>query len=301
MEIKIATFNVENLFARYRFRDNFDPASSTGFGINNQAFSLYDDDSKKITGKVIREVHPDILCLQEVENLEVLERFNTTYLGGLGYKYRMVIDSHDPRHIDVAVLSTFPIKSVMTYRHDRNNANTAWLFSRDCLEVAFDCNGHELIVYNNHFKSMIRTRAETRDRRREQVDRVADIITDKWGPNYDKNIVVLGDFNDYTGAETALTNLVSHEGLVDVIHESTIPANEKYTHYWAGGNQYSQIDFILLGKELYELNKETDPEIFRNGLPYRADRYNGPRIVDVGDNRPKASDHCLVSMKMRLL
>jgi hypothetical protein len=51
----------------------------------------------------------------------------------------------------------------------------------------------------------------------------------------------------------------------------------------------------------YELNKDRDPEIFRKGLPYRADRYNGPRIDDVGDNHPKASDHCLVSMQIELL
>ena len=301
MEIKIATFNVENLFARYRFKDNIDPETHTGFGINDLAFSLYNDDSKKITGKVIREVHPDILCFQEVENLGVLERFNTTYLGGLGYKHRIVIDSHDPRQIDVAILSKFPITSMVTYRHERNKSNTAWLFSRDCLELTFDCDGHALTIYNNHFKSMIKTREETKKRRKEQVDRVAEIITHKWGPAYDTNIAVLGDFNDYIGAGTALNALVKHEGLRDAINESSIPENERYTHYWAGGNKYSQLDFILLGKKLYERNKERNPEICRKGLPYRADKYSGPRIDDVGDNHPKASDHCLVSIQIELL
>jgi len=69
MNIRVATFNVENLFARYRFREGFDPADGSGFGINNLAFNLYDDGAKSITGKAIREVGADVICLQEVENL----------------------------------------------------------------------------------------------------------------------------------------------------------------------------------------------------------------------------------------
>ena len=111
MSVRIATFNVENLLARYRFKDNFDPAGEDGFSINNLAFSLYNDEEKRLTAKAIKAVDADIICLQEVENLEVLERFNSRYLGGKKekkYKYRMLIDSHDPRRIDVAVLSRYP-------------------------------------------------------------------------------------------------------------------------------------------------------------------------------------------------
>ena len=116
-KVRIATFNVENLFARYNFIKNFDPVGGDGFSVNDLAFNLYDDDSKKITAKTIKEAKADVVCLQEVENMEVLERFVSRYLGGQDYKHRMLIDSHDPRRIDVAVISKLPIVHTTTYRN----------------------------------------------------------------------------------------------------------------------------------------------------------------------------------------
>ena len=106
--LRLATFNAENLFARYRFRDGFQPTADDGFTINDTAFRIYDEESKKTTAKVFRKVNPDVIFLQEVESLPVLDRFNSFYLGGMKYARRAVIDCFDPRQIDVAVLSRFP-------------------------------------------------------------------------------------------------------------------------------------------------------------------------------------------------
>jgi len=56
---------------------------------------------------------------------------------------------------------------------------------------------------------------------------------------------------------------------------------------------------VVRGKKLAEKNPN-NPEIFRKGLPWRAIRYPGDRINDVGENHPKASDHCPVSMDLNL-
>lgn len=297
-KIRIATFNVENLYARYNFAKNYTPTAD-GFTINNLAFDLHDEDAKKLTAKVIKAMDADVVCLQEIENMEVLERFVSRYLGGKGYKYRMLIDSHEIRRMDVAVISKLPIIDTQTYRHERNKKNTAWLFSRDCLQVIVEKEGKLLTLFNNHFKSMLYTREETKPRRKEQVDWVAKLITDLYGGTYNGNFVVLGDFNDYRDDETSLTALIDHPGLVDVTKEMS--EDEKWTHYWAGGCEYKQIDFILLGKKLAKHNDGVKPQMIRKGLPHRAEKYDGKRFKNVGENHPKASDHCGVFMDIELI
>lgn len=296
--VRIATFNVENLFARYRFRNGFDPVSEDGFSINNTAFDIYDETAKRITAKAIRETDADIVALQEIENLKVLDRFNSRYLAGRGYKHRILIDAFDPRNIDVGVLSRHPIVNIRTHRHARNQANTTGLFSRDCLEVEIDVNGKTLTLYVNHFKSMMGGRDQTKPRRQEQVNKVAEIITSTWAAsNYQGNFVVLGDFNDYPDDSTSLTSLLSHPGLVNVADR--IAEADRWTHYWAGGNQYKLLDYLLLSKSLADANTQT-PGIMRKGLPYRAERYDGDRFNNIGESSPKASDHCPIYMDLTL-
>ncbi|MFO1432586.1 MAG: endonuclease/exonuclease/phosphatase family protein [Candidatus Competibacteraceae bacterium] len=263
-------------------------------GVIEKLLEIYDETEKRLTAQAIKEVDADIIALQEVENLLLLDMFNARYLAGQGYRHRLVIDGNDPRQIDIAVLSRFPLRNLRTHRHERNADNTAPLFSRDCLEVEFDLNGKVLTVYVNHFKSMIDTREETYERRLEQVQRVAELIDAAWKPTrYQGNFVVLGDFNDYLEGKTALKPLVAHPQLVNLVDR--LPAAERWTHYFAGGKRgekTKQLDYLLPGKAFDKRAGEPKPGIMRKGLPYRAEDYSGPRFDGVGENEPKASDHC---------
>lgn len=295
--IRIGTFNVENLFARYRFKRKLYPVGPYGF-TNALAFGIYDETARQIISKAIRGVDADILALQEVESLTVLDRFNSRYLGGMKYRHRMLIDTFDSRKINVAVISRYPIVKARSYRQERNNNNTNWLFSRDCLEVDIDVEGKILTLYVNHFKSMMGGRKKTKERRKEQVSRVAQIITERWNEvDYEGNYIVLGDFNDYLDSETSLEAIINHEGLVHV--SERIPENDRWTHYWSRGNEYRQLDYILLSKSLAEINNDK-PEIMRKGLPYRAEKYDGERFDFIGEDKPKASDHCPLFMDINL-
>jgi endonuclease/exonuclease/phosphatase family metal-dependent hydrolase len=136
--VRLATFNVENLFARWRFNANVDPADATqdGWAVDKTKFDEFSDTDKRITGQAVREVDAHILCLQEVEGVDTLKHFRTEYLGGRrAYPYVAGIDGNDPRLIDVAVLSRLPITHVRSYQHilEPGDANT--LFFRDCVEV----------------------------------------------------------------------------------------------------------------------------------------------------------------------
>jgi endonuclease/exonuclease/phosphatase family metal-dependent hydrolase len=299
MSIRIATFNCENLFARYRFREGVVPRLADGFTRNDLAFEIYDEEEKRVTGKAIRELDADVLCLQEVENLELLERFVSRYLAKLGYRHRLLIDSHDPRYIDVAVLSRVPFTYIGTHRDERNAKNTGWLFSRDCLEVDLRSDGKTLSLYANHLKSMMEGRSETRPRREAQAKRVAEIVDEWWKPDgYQGNFVVVGDLNDYPGAGTALGALLDHPALVNVLDR--LPSNDRWTHYWASEGDYQQLDYLLVSKALAQANP-APPEVMRKGLPWRATRYQGQRFEEVGDSHPKASDHAPLVMQLELI
>lgn len=298
MPLRIATFNSENIFARYRFRQNFTP-SDNGWTINDMAFRIFNDEEKNFTAKAIKETDADIICLQEVEGMKILEGFNSRRLARLGYKHKILIDSHDPRHIDICILSRYPFTNIRTYKDDRSKRINYWLFSRDCLTVDLNINGKPLRIYNNHFKSMLGGRDKTRDRRLEQVERVKEIVDLDWkGQNYNGNFIVLGDFNDYRGQGTALDPLLNHPELFDV--NTRLPANERWTHYWVGGNQYKQLDYILISRKLADSNNNK-PELIRKGLPWRAEKYTGERYENIGWDNPKSSDHCPLVMELDTL
>ena len=297
--LRLATFNAENLFARYRFKDELQPRADDGFTINDLAFKIHDEESKRITGKAIRKVNADVICLQEVESLPVLDRFNSYYLGGMKYAHRAVIDCFDPRAIDVAVLSRYPIVSLRSHRDERNKKKTAFLFSRDCLEIEIDVGGKTLTLYANHFKSMMGGREATHARRKEQAERVAAIVDARWKKSgYKGNFVVLGDLNDYPEGKTALSALLDHKGLSNVL--TRLPEAERWTHYYAGGNSYSQLDYLLLSKGLAQANSGA-PAVMRLGLPWRAQRVTDERLDGVGENEPKASDHAAFYMDITLV
>ncbi len=299
---RLATFNCENLFARFRFRSGFDAVGANGFTINDLAFEIFEETEKQITGAAVRKLDADVLALQEVESLPVLDRFVSRYLGGKGYKHRVLIDGNDPRSIDVALLSRFPISALRTHRQERTAAGSADLFSRDCLEADLDVKGRPLTLYVNHFKSMMASdwnsaadgRTQTHARRKEQVERVAALVDERFGPGgHAGNFAVLGDFNDYVDSKTSLTALTTHAQLVNGL--TRLPEAERWTHYWKDGgplNGYRQLDYILLGKALDTRAGKPQPGVVRDGLPWRATKYAGDRLPNVGEDSPKASDHC---------
>ena len=314
--IKVTTFNAENLFARYQFRrniKNLDRIIRDGWTVNHTYFSIYNEREKEITGETIRAVDADVIVLQEVENLDTLRKFRTGYLGGRkGYPHALVIDGNDPRRIDVAILSRYPLTNIQTHSHLWSPELHSYLFSRDCLVADVQGPGSlTFTLFVNHLKSMIdmddpeNGRRNTRDRRAAQARTVKQIVTARFGNNAGVHpFIVLGDFNDYMESddqgEPGIGELVQWDQVVNVVDR--LPEDERWTHYFKGRGAlkpaYHQLDYLLLSKSLAERNSHP-PHIERRGLPKRADRYSGERFSGVGLNSPKASDHCPVVMELQ--
>ena len=153
--IRIATFNCENLFTRYKFREGVrvDEISEEGWDINKVKFEIHDPKTRSLTGKAIRVLDADVVALQEVENLDVVKRFRTRYLGGFrAYPHVVVVDGNDPRLIDVAVISRYPIVHARSYQQMKESPRKrSFIFSRDCLEVDVRFHGIAITLFVNHF------------------------------------------------------------------------------------------------------------------------------------------------------
>ncbi len=192
MTLRIATFNVENLMARFDFsgftnerhRDRTIAmmkveSESQYRELERARVIAHADDTRQMTALAIADTFADIICLQEVENLHALEAFEYGYLykmTGKGYRQKFLIEGNDSRGIDVAVMAQEQTASgeeiefiratshaKLTYE-DLDIYNSALkevgekkhekIFRRDCLEIDFKIGGRPLTLYVSHFKSM---------------------------------------------------------------------------------------------------------------------------------------------------
>ncbi len=208
------------------------------------------------------------------------------------------------------------------------------VFARDCLEVELSFGGRRLSLFGGHFKSMNNGREDGRTAtlpvRRAEARAVRWLIEQRFGGGWrETNWIVLGDLNGYRHglgprAEIVDEGVSGIEPLLDdfaIDPMETLPAHERWTHfrrYWSESQErlvdsHMPLDRILLSPALAAANPEPSMQMIRRGLPYRVpldprepdrsmaklatcnDRY--PRV---GWDRPKASDHCPLTVDLEI-
>jgi endonuclease/exonuclease/phosphatase family metal-dependent hydrolase len=217
----------------------------------------FQDAQRKNTARVIKDADADILSAIEVEGMDAIRKFNSEALNSKYNQFISIDSPNDPRGIDVACLSKYPIIGIKTHVFDSFESYDH-VFSRDCLEVTLGIGGNKpLHVLCNHFKSQLgKTQKEKDDaaaRRCAQSRKVVEIL--QGGYQLDKDLVsVMGDLNeDSSNPYQSLKPLFDCGNLIPVVD----PKEDKlkrYTHFYANGEpgeKLSQLDYIFLSKTLY--------------------------------------------------
>lgn len=320
MTLRIATFNVENLLSRKRFGPMARPDAAAAmalFGFEEQeretaerALSVtLEDDKRQMTALAIAETHADILCLQEVDNLSVLEAFFANYvhrISDIRYGHFRLVRGNDERGIDVAFACRRDLVARGDIRHRSHRDETHEslgvfsdalaalgrrpdepLFKRDCLELDLTIAGERLGVFVCHFKSMANGkddgRAATAPIRRAEARGVAEIIRRRHGPAWrEAHWVVAGDLNDYrerlVDGETVPARPSGIDPLFDgfaVDPSASLPARQRWTHFhrdWSDGERRMIEEHVQLDYVLLSPALAAGGarvEIIRRGLPYR--------------------------------
>jgi len=224
MNVRVGTFNLNNLFSRFNFQGDINtiPDGETG-GITltfaqdqfevrtfmGHLVKAKDQDDTVTIADRIKLMNADVLAVQEVEHIQILKQFNHEHLDDL-YPYIALIEGNDPRLIDVGILSKLPIGPIVSHQtavHPEDPEKR--VFGRDLLQVEIlDHNRDKLFtLYNTHLKSHfvpfgedpVQGAINANNRRRRQAETISRIITKMERPN--SSFVLVGDMNDPPDSE----------------------------------------------------------------------------------------------------
>ena len=347
MQIRLGTFNCENLYVYHRLRkldirfelrkkldknkaykEKLAKIKYDGSGVPitslQQGWEIKDS-QRKITASSIIENQPDIIVLQEVENLDTLNKFYRDFMkrkvaderGIFGDKnkkvqwkmdYRILVDGNDSHRIDVALMSRFPIKNIRTHIWDPQEGSSHPMFPRDCLEVDVEIPYKNKIItfLVNHFTSRLSDKTGTK--RKNQANHVIKILQDSFGQNLDKgNFVVLGDLNDSPDDSSLKTTLYNKKHkLIDPLKQA--PEEERWTHFWYSdkgkAKEVSQLDHVILSPSFKNSNPHV--KIEKRGLLQTVKDLNNVGNIPVpfdGVTRElntEGSDHCAVYVDLEV-
>jgi endonuclease/exonuclease/phosphatase family metal-dependent hydrolase len=178
--------------------------------------------------------------LQEVENIDVLERLRTDYLEDLGYLPGILVEGTDTRGIDVAFLSRLPIAAepelhplLLPEFPDRQGD------TRGVLQADFTLpDGSILTGFSVHFPAPFHP-TEMRIAAFEHLQGLRAALPD------DHHVFAAGDFNT-TSSEDARENLLDRYARPDWTLAHDIGCGEcNGTHYYGRNDTWSFLDMIL--------------------------------------------------------
>jgi len=223
--LKVATYNVENLFDLkrngYEYKE-YIPYGYSQWNQKNYTIKLNN------TARVIKDIDADIIGLQEIESLQALKDLRKTLKRkGVYYPYYAIANKKNTT-VKVALLSKIP------FLYAKEVRVTSSYKYRNILEVKYKLkNGEYLYIFVNHWKSKSGPESMRIVSAKALKRRVAQL-------GYDKNIIALGDFNShYEEYKTfqrkrKLNNTHGHTGINHILGTLDVQKPAHHIHLQKG-------------------------------------------------------------------
>lgn len=238
-------------------------------------------------------VGPDILLLQEVENLKVLEKLRTLYLKKY-YPYQaLLLEGPDRRGIDTAILSKLPNISapqlhLLTFKEEKNLPFSRLPKSRGILEASFLLPDQSpLHVFSVHFPSQ----GTPSPARQQALNQVIHLISQK--PK-DDLVIVGGDFNITKNEDEKNKYLESLQKKFLISHFVGCKFC-KGTNYFHPRRSWSFLDVLIFSNHFKDpkfnwiLNVDS-VRVFNTNL-YQNNKWGSPMKFEGGKHQKGISDH----------
>ena len=236
---------------------------------------------------------PDIVALQEVENIGILERLRTEYLAAAGYGPGILIEGDDRRGIDVAFLTRLELaEPARLHRIDFTGAGEDRVYdTRGILEATFiRPDGTLLTGYSVHFPAPFHP-----TEMREAAYRALNELRAGLPP--DRDAFAAGDFNT-TSREDREKDMLARfaHPYWTVAHEVGCDGC-KGTSYYAPRDDWSFLDMILwspaknrgekatwrLRTESVQVAAAAPGQLRPDGTPWR---FEMPAAAGISDHLP---------------
>lgn len=269
-ELRLMTWNAKNLFDPY-------PPHPPDLPLPSQA--EYEIALAKVAGTILAAGAPQIVALQEVENLGVLENL-AAHPDLLPFAYRAVlIEGNDRRGIDVGFLVRQDSVEILEIRQISSPKE---LTTRPplLLRLRFGEEPESMVLYaiNNHFTALSEGEEESQPRQGTQAAWNAEIVRSLLTSEPHACLAVMGDLNAFP--DSAPIHTLLEVGLEDPFKH--LPETERYTYIYQGISQ--TLDYILVTPCLMGLLQRAD--ILRLNADFPPPRPGDPSPEHKSDHDP---------------
>ncbi|MHA6280821.1 hypothetical protein ACXYMT_11625 [Salinimicrobium sp. CAU 1759] len=222
--------------------------------------------------RLIYEVGPDILILQEVEDRQSLVEFNEHYLPEeVRFSEIFVIPGNDPENRDLAILTRkgFKVDSIQSYANT-SGIEGGKLFDKDLHKYRIkNPKGDDIWILSAHLTDTEVEKAISDDRRKEQATKIAEVYNELREKGHRK-VIVAGTLNAVSYCDS-LSPLLRETDLQDIKKHTSfnvdVDTGKDADYYSLGayrmGVNIKQKDYFLLSPQLLK-------EMNRGGLNRKA-------------------------------